>query len=96
MGYTFKEELYNSNDLNKEYEQAIKTIDNELKKETNNKNNNIIFNNSKIYGDENIDLNIKLSNYINKTINNTNNTNTIIIRIYPKSLSKKFPYRRKG
>ena len=78
LGYTFKEELYNSNDLNKEYEQAIKTIDNELKKETNNKNNNIIFNNSKIYGDENIDLNIKLSNYINKTINNTNNTNTII------------------
>ena len=78
LGYTFKEELYNSNDLNKEYEQAIKTIDNELKKETDNKNNNIIFNNSKIYGDENIDLNIKLNNYINNTINNTNNTNNII------------------
>ena len=78
LGYTFKEELYNSNDLNKEYEQAIKTIDSELKKETDNKNNNIIFNKSKIYGDENIDLNIKLNNYLNNTINNTNNTNNII------------------
>ena len=108
LGYTFKEELYNSNDLNKEYEQAIKTIDNELKKETNNKNNNIIFNNSKIYGDENIDLNIKLSNYINKTINNTNNTNTIIKKkekqinkiLLNKDISqipfKKVPLSRKG
>ena len=78
LGYTFKEELYNSNDLNKEYEQAIKTIDNELKKETDNKNNNSTFNNSKIYGDENIDLNIKLNNYLNNTFNNTNNTNNII------------------
>ena len=78
LGYAFKEELYNSNDLNKEYEQAIKTIDNELKKETNNKNNNIMLNNSRIYGKENIDLNIKLNNYINNTSNKANSTNKII------------------
>ena len=80
LGYTFKEEFYNSNDLYKEYELAIKTIDNESKNEKinnfdNSFNNNTIFNNSKIYGNENIDLNMKINSYI---INNLNNTNKII------------------
>ena len=80
IGYTFKEELFD-NDLNKEYEKAIKTIDNELKRENNNYNNsNFGFNNDLIYGNENIDLNIKINSYINNNnnINDFNNINKII------------------
>jgi hypothetical protein len=51
LGYTFKEEFFNSSDLKKEYEKAIKSIENELKKGEEN-------NNDKKVNNENIDLNI--------------------------------------
>ena len=82
IGYTFKEELFN-NDLNEEYEKAVKTIDNESKKDNikyNNINNNLEYNNDLIFGNENIDLNIKTNPFINNntTINNNyNNVNKI-------------------
>ena len=82
IGYTFKEELFN-NDLNKEYEKAVKTIDNELKKENNkhNNNNNFGFNNDSLFENENIDLNIKINPYINNNNNNSiNNTSKNIIK----------------
>ena len=54
LGYTFKEEFFNSSDLKKEYEQAIKSIENEFKKEKEN--------NDKKISNENMDLNINDNN----------------------------------
>jgi len=55
LGYTFKEEFFNSTDLKREYEQVIKSIENELKKEEEN-------NNDKKVNNENMDLNINVNN----------------------------------
>ena len=55
LGYTFKEEFFNSSDLKKEYEQVIKSIENELKKEEENINDKKVNN-------ENMDLNINVNN----------------------------------
>ena len=61
LGYTFKEEFFNSSDLKKEYEQAIKSVENKLKKEEENNNNKKVNN-------ENIDLNITDNNSIRSWI----------------------------
>ena len=61
LGYTFKEEFFNSSDLKKEYEQAIKSVENELKKEEESNNNKKVNN-------ENIDLNITDNNSIRSWI----------------------------
>ena len=72
LGYTFKEGLYNANDLKQEFEEALKTIDIELKTENPNRNHNNRLNNDIGQGNENIDLNIKKkNNNINNNLNNT-------------------------
>jgi serine/threonine kinase 38 len=83
IGYTFKEEFFNSSDLKKEYEQAIKSIENELKKEKEN-------NNDKKVNNENIDLNIT---------DNSNNRSWIKKKSLSKDISKnkditQIPFRR--
>ena len=55
LGYTFKEDFFNNTDLKREYEQVIKSIENELKKEEEN-------NNDKKVNNENMDLNINVNN----------------------------------
>ena len=75
LGYTFKEDLYNTNDLKQEFEEAMKTIDYELKTENNNCKRNIRLNDDIGLGDENIDSNIKMNNNINNNSNNINNNN---------------------
>ncbi len=75
VGYDFNKDNF-ENDLKTEYEQAMKTINYELKKEK-----TISEENNK-YDDENIDINIKLNNYKNfnrnnDKINNNSKKNTI-------------------
>ena len=65
VGYDFNKDNF-ENDLKTEYEQAIKTINYELKKEK-----TISEENNK-YDDENIDINIKLNSYKNLNRNNDN------------------------
>jgi len=76
LGYTFKEEFFNNNNLTQEYELAIKSIENEVKKENkknnndnnNNKGNNLFFNKELEIGNENIDININGGENNNKNI----------------------------
>ena len=75
VGYDFNKDNF-ENDLKTEYEQAMKTINYELKKEK------TISEENHKYDDENIDINIKLNNYKNfnrnnDKINNNSKKNTI-------------------
>jgi len=71
LGYTFKEEFFNNTDLKKEYEQAIKSIENEFKKEEEN-NKNVKVNN------ENMDLNINNNNSSRNSLRNSNSNRSWI------------------
>ena len=102
LGYTFKEGFFDNNDLNEEYEKAIKTIDNEIKKEEKNNslNNNFVCNNDKIFDKEkeNIDSNIKINSYT--TYNNIYTINQNQIKRKDKLLKEilnkdiKVPFRK--
>ena len=74
LGYTFKEEIFNENDLEQEYENAVKII-NEKNQKNNKKyiNDSFLYNNKALeYDKENVDLNN--INYLNDQNNNSVNT----------------------
>ena len=95
LGYNFNKD-YHENDLKTEYEEAIKTINYELYKGRNDSDEN------NIYGNENMDINIKLNNTkilkkFNKFINRGNsNNNKQKNRIEEIVISKKplIPFKR--
>ena len=74
LGYTFKEEIFNEKDLEQEYENAVKIINE--KNQKNNKryiNDSFLYNNKALeYDKENVDLNN--INYLNDKNNNSVNT----------------------
>ena len=84
LGYTFREEFFNTNNLKQEYEEALKTMNINSKTENNNcyTSNDFEKNNDIGFGDENIDLNIQLNNNINNINNNVyiNYINKVIKR----------------
>ena len=92
VGYDFNKDNF-ENDLKTEYEQAIKTINYELKKEK-----TISEENNK-YDDENIDINIKLNSYKNLNRNNDNisdnnsKKNTLEEKVIMRS-KPKIPFKR--